>query len=365
MCRNTLETSAMKKLSGACVFFIATFMIDGTAVAMEKLREENLDPVYFLALDGNVKAAMEKLDSIEPKKLTQVELATRRKYLERFGADARPTHTIGPGLVDELTGIYRSYWDMVLLRKMNQREGNQYLFSKLVQIVRRLGGKAGAFSEEEYDRIGEFLTSKLQETGYFAKIGNVKPHMNFMAWKKETTKPFEVDLGDGEREKVDVVLMRDFVSLGWAGYATFDKMHVGGWVGDHALYCVASSYDLESEDFKVSFLAHEARHFSDKRKFKSLSSADLEYRAKLNEIFLAEKSFEILLRKFSLEQRNNPENPHSYASFRLINGVSQKLGRRVELSELSALNKMRVQKAARELLFEDTQWLGSSVRGEL
>lgn len=337
--------------------WIIGLLVGGTTMAKEKVNEENLDPVYFLALDGNVKAAMQKLNSIDPKTLSAVELVTRRKYLERFGKDPSPNHPAGPDLISELIGIYRSYWDLVLLQKLNQNDGYNYLFDRLVPIVQRLGGSAGKFSEEEYDRVADFLTLKLKKTGYYSKIGSVKPHLNFMAWKKETTKPFEVELGDGEIEKVDVVLMEDFVSLGWAAYATFDKMHVGGWVGEHALYCVASSYDLQSEEFKVSFLAHEARHFSDKRKFKNLSSSDLEYRAKLNEVFLADQSYEGLMRKFILEQRDNPENPHSHASYRLVAGLSKKLDKKLDLQTLPAFKKKDIQRFARELLSEDTSRL--------
>jgi hypothetical protein len=105
---------------------------------------------------------------------------------------------------------------------------------------------------------------------------------------------------------------------------------------------VASSYDLESEDFKVSFLAHEARHFSDQRKYKILSPSDLEYRAKLNEVFLADKSFETLLRKFLLEARNNPANPHSHASHRLVTELSAKLRMKIVLTTVHSLKKNQI-----------------------
>jgi hypothetical protein len=332
---------------------MASMLASNLSMAKVKEKEEHLDPVYFLALDGNVAAALEKLKSIDPKLLTPTEKQTRKKYFERFGSKAHPIHPIGKTLVEELIGIYRNYWDQVLLQKLKQDQGYQYLFKKLGPIVKRLGGNSGEFSENEYDRVAEFLTMKLKETGYYAKIGVVNPHLNFMAWRQQTTKPFEVDLGNGEIQKVDVVLMDDFVSLGWAAYATFDKMHVGGWVGDEALYCVASSYDLDGEDFKVSFLAHEARHFADKKKYSNLTSTDLEYRAKLTELILAKKSFEDVFRKFILEQRENPNNPHSYASFLLVKGISNKLAKGVNLQSFRSLDKTKVQEISKALLKEN------------
>lgn len=344
------------------VILIVALLIGETSMAKEKAKEENLDKVYFLALDGNVKAAMEVLKTLDRRRLTPVELISRRKFLERFGKSVHSIHPSRPDLVSELTAVYQSYWDQVLLQKLDQKQGYDYLFKKLAPIVHRLGGKAGRFSESEYDRVSEFLTAELNKTGYYAKIGVVKPHLNFMAWKKQTVKPYLIKLGIGEIEKVKVVLMDDFVSLGWAAYATFDKMHVGGWVETHALYCVASSYDLQSENFKVSFLAHEARHFSDLKRYKNLNSSDLEYRAKLNEIFLSDKSFKDLMRKFIQEQKNNLQNPHSHASYRLITRLSEKLGTRLNLNSIQSLSKKEIQKIAKALLVEDTRRLDNLLK---
>jgi len=84
-----------------------------------------------------------------------------------------------------------------------------------------------------------------------------------------------------EELKVKVVLMTDFATLGWEEYATLGTYYPGGWATDDALYCVKDAYDLNSETFLVSYLAHESRHFSDYKLFdKKLSGAELEYRAK-------------------------------------------------------------------------------------
>jgi hypothetical protein len=61
---------------------------------------------------------------------------------------------------------------------------------------------------------------------------------------------------------------------------------VGGWAikEDANLYCNKGDYDLNSEHFKVSYLKHETIHFTDLNEYPQLSSADLEYRAKLIEL---------------------------------------------------------------------------------
>jgi hypothetical protein len=335
---------------------ISTLLLVTTveATAMTKKEEEpNLDPVYFLALDGNVRAAMEKLQSINPAILSDKERETRARYLERFG-DKKPFLAPRHSLVDKLTAAYQSYWREVLLRSLSREEGYRYLFEQLTPIVEQLGGTIGAFSEEEYERVASFLTSALKREGYFALIGHVSPHLNFMAWKRESTKPYRVDLGDGTVQAVNVVLMEEFVSLGWAAYATFEKLHVGGWVGESSIHCVASSYDLESESFRVSFLAHEARHFADLKKYPDLRPVDLEYRAKLNELLLADESASALLKKFLQEQKENPDNPHSYASFLMMKGLSEGLAQPISLENMPTISPAWVRARAAELLNSHT-----------
>lgn len=316
-----------------------------------------MDQVYNLALDGNIQAALDRLYSIDPSILSPTEQQIRQKYLDRFGLGISTTARGEPTLLSEIKGAFQDYWDRALLQKMSQKEGNKYLFSRLVPIAENLGEKPAEYSDGEFERVATFLIANLRETGLFSKIGTVSPHMNFMAWKKERTQTYSVDLGGGELQTVNVVLMEDFESLGWAAYATFDKFHVGGWVGEKSLHCVASSYDLESENFKVSFLAHEARHFTDLKSFPKLKSLDLEYRAKLNELILAQNSFSALLKKFMLEQRENPTNPHSYASFLMLNRLSEKLMKPITLESFSSFDTEKSRKYARELLNEHTNLL--------
>lgn len=85
--------------------------------------------------------------------------------------------------------------------------------------------------------------------------------------------------------------MDEFVTLGWTEFATMDKYHPGGWATDDALNCVKKAYDVSSETFLISYLAHEGRHCSDYKHFPKLrNSADLEYRAKLTELSMADST---------------------------------------------------------------------------
>lgn len=312
-----------------------------------------MELVYSLALDGNVRAALDRLYEIDPGALTPEENEVRQKYIGRFGSGGSPEPRRGSTLLGEITGAFQDYWDRVLLQELSPLEGSRYLFGRLAPLAGKPGEIPENF-EEEAKKVACALTEKLREAGIHALIGNVSPHMNFMAWRKENRKTFEADLGAGELQLVEVVLMEEFESLGWAAYATFGKFHVGGWVGEKSLHCVASSYDLESEKFKVSFLAHEARHFADLKSFPKLKSLDLEYRAKLTELALAANSHLALLEKFILEQKENPANPHSYASFLLLQRLSEKFGNALSRVNASSFSPERTRRFARELLEEHT-----------
>ncbi len=89
-----------------------------------------------------------------------------------------------------------------------------------------------------------------------------------------------------------------------------------------ALYCVAQAYKyrFSSEAFRVSYLNHEAQHFSDYQRFPGLSPVNLEYRAKLAEL-IAAKSAKRLFRKFTAEAKKDLKFPHSHASWRLLNDM--------------------------------------------
>ncbi len=110
-----------------------------------------------------------------------------------------------------------------------------------------------------------------------------------------------------------MVFLDKFVSTGWAGYSTCGIAQTGGWAKPDALYAVKSSYDLGSEAFRVSYLAHEGQHFSDYGKYPMLEQPELEYRAKLTEIALATTTTADLLKQFESQGGDSRDVPHAFA----------------------------------------------------
>jgi hypothetical protein len=143
-------------------------------------------------------------------------------------------------------------------------------------------------------------------------------------WRMQSERRYEVQLHD-RRVSTRVVFLDDFVSFGWAGFATCNRAHTGGWATRTALFAVKSAYDLDSEAFRVSYLAHEARHFSDYRRFPKLEQPELEYRAKLTELTLAETSIHRLIAGFARSVGRDRAVPHNLANYWVAKDMSRLL----------------------------------------
>ena len=156
--------------------------------------------------------------------------------------------------------------------------------------------------------------------------------------------------------------MDDFITLGWEEYATLGRYYPGGWTTTKELYCVKSAYDLKSEKFLISYLAHESRHFADYKLFPKLTSADLEYRAKLTELSLANSSLYQLLDFFIGNANARSENGHSLADYCVIRDLSKSLlntGFEKDIGKWKQLSPDVINKGAAEILQANTKTLQS------
>jgi hypothetical protein len=106
---------------------------------------------------------------------------------------------------------------------------------------------------------------------------------------------------------------------------------------------VAPAWDLSSEGYTISLLAHEAQHFSDYRRYPKLAQTDLEYRAKLTEVALAETTQRSLLDMFSSQATRDRRLPHPFASYWVV----ERLRARLLASDWAALPSESIRRAAR------------------
>jgi hypothetical protein len=157
--------------------------------------------------------------------------------------------------------------------------------------------------------------------------GMTRPHFDLMLWSRQDTTRYDVELTDGRRE-VAVIFVGDFLVKGWSEFATIGRASTGGWATSNALFCLVDDYDLDSENFRVSYLQHETRHFADYEVFPALDQIELEYRAKLTECAFAVETLPRVLASFSARAERNPAAPHSFANDAVVRHLSREVFRR-------------------------------------
>lgn len=273
------------------------------------------------ALQADGRAALSALRSLDAAQLAPRYAPTRSCMIERLGARRAPPVTVRDRFVAGVLLSYQEYWMRSLLAEHPAAQNEAWLLGALNrQMAGAGGGKAANMGELE-----SALEPVLLAHGYHALLGMTRPLRELMLWQSEAEARYQVSLPEGEQPVV-VVFMDDFASLGWAGFATCDRHHSGGWTKPDRLYAVRGAYDLDSEQFRVSYLAHEAQHFADSQRFPALEDqAQLEYRAKLVELATARSSAYELLDAFAGNTSADPAIPHSFADRRLVRDMSQRL----------------------------------------
>ena len=120
---------------------------------------------------------------------------------------------------------------------------------------------------------------------------------------------------------------------------------------------------MSSEEFLISYLAHEGRHFGDYKLFPNLKSSDLEYRAKLTELALAKTTLQETISFFINNSNSQSSNAHSKANYNVIKDMSTLLFKRgfeYDTSKWTKLSEKKIHKAAQKLLKKDTRRLQSA-----
>jgi hypothetical protein len=193
----------------------------------------------------------------------------------------------------------------------------------LEKRIRRLLTAHGRPQEVDGDFTAA-LQAAIEQRGYHALTGRTLPYLELMVWKDAEDTVFPVELTDGPVD-VRVTFIGDFASRGWVNFATLGKASSGGWARPDRLVCIKDDYDLDSEDFRVHYLKHEARHFADYQRYPKLKSHDLEYRAKLTELVYSDSTLRPTLSQFIANAREDATSAHSYAEFILVRNLGRVL----------------------------------------
>ncbi len=222
-----------------------------------------------------------------------------------------------PGMAGEVLGAYRRYWTSVLMKQATPAQAEAALSERLARW-----DTTGA---TDLDGRSEAVQRALESQGWHALVGMTTPLHELMLWREQTSSMRTVALPDGDFT-VKVVMLDGFASLGWTAWATCDRSPTLGWATSEGIMAVAPFWDLNSEAYTISLLAHETQHFSDFRRYPRLAQTDLEYRAKLTEIALADATQQKLLTKFSSRALRDRSLPHPFANHWVIERLRVRLG---------------------------------------
>lgn len=267
--------------------------------------------------------------------------------LDRFDA-ANPALALPESDTDTqaIVRLYQTYWWRAL-----DQPGQRALHEAALLASLRTHLDLDEADAPDASAVEAAVKSRLGLNGYHALLGRTPPLRELMTWRQQDSRILNVDLPGGS-ETVRAELLDNFLSLGWAHYASCGKRYTGGWATQDALFAVMPAYDggMQSEEFRVVFLSHEAQHFADKRRYAALEAWELEYRAKLVELALATELGPKRLSSMLSTQGDDPKIPHPYANRRVIEGL-----RRTLPQPLDAVPFERIKLAAIGLLEQDTR----------
>jgi hypothetical protein len=316
--------------------------------------------IYSFCLDGNIKPVFALLEYDGEKKVSTRDLLFRKKFEDRFKYESDKSNFLSDknSTIDSMLSIFQNYWRQSLLDSANKYDG--LLWARLYGFLSNSYPALKAMNFNK-DSVDVYAKKCIADKGLYMTdgIGKTGKLYDLLIWKtkKDTTYHFTLH---NETTSARVIFMDDFITLGWEEYATLGKYYPGGWATSEALYCVKGAYDLTSEHFLVSYLAHESRHFADYKLFPKLTSADLEYRAKLTELSLAKQTLYKLIDFFIDNGNYNSDNGHSIANYCVIRDLTISIFKtefEKDKSKWHKIDPQKINRIAYKLLLANTKVL--------
>lgn len=269
--------------------------------------------------------------------------ALYNRFMEVFEKEQYVSYDV-PADLNALLTIYQRYYRDVFYLCIGKEEAAGHLRAGLAETL-GIGDESIELDELEQNQIANAFQSR----GLYFLGGRTSGYYGPYVWRTTESMTYQVELPDGI-EAYTVKLLDGFIARSWTDYLSFGEIGTGGWTDrDGIINCIKSSYDLESEDFKVSLLKHEAQHASDLKANPDMSPAALEYRAKLVELIYSSKRN--LLAYFVQEADSTDQrNGHASASARILDGFIRK--HNLSRSEVAGLPIPQVQAIAKALYAE-------------
>jgi hypothetical protein len=318
----------------------------------------NYSRIYGMALNQDIPKILKVLDTTTV--LSETDKLFKTKFENRFKYESDRTNYFAKkdSILNPLLRLYQDYWRKSLLNSNSSND--EYLTGRVITFLKS-ENQASKFTALDIDMntLGEVWKNYIESKGYHGVNGKTGSLFDFLVWKTEVDTTYKFKLIDDSVD-VKVRFMDEFISKGWEEYATLGRYYPGGWSSSSLLSCVRKAYNLNSESFLVSYLQHEGEHYSDLRRFPNLSSADLEYRAKLIELCYLNKDIFDVLQSFINSSKYDKNNAHPFANYCVIRDVSRVLFSNdfeSDLNKWKTIPVADINNAAKKIFLQNTRGL--------
>lgn len=230
-------------------------------------------------------------------------------------------------IINDISSIYREYWREELLKENPEKRSDSTLYLNLSEyLITHHLTMLSKDSLSQTIKNDSILKGIIEDQGFKADFKFRNGFQELYIWDKETIKSYEVILPK-KAISTKVVFIENYLLNGYDYYATVGSTQVGGWAVKESatLFCNKKEYEIDSENFKVSYLKHESLHFTDLNEYPNLSSADLEYRSKVIELmYCTEETIYDRIAEFIRDaNHSNRSHAHPYANYILIENLSK------------------------------------------
>ena len=321
--------------------------------------EKSLHTHIGSLIQGNILPTIEFAQSVDLQSLTESDISKRDAFLNRFVTKNFPEHPDLHEFVQALLQIYYQYWQGVLMQVSNVETAEDSLCKSLNRLL--LKHRQIDADVQSMDKLEEIIINTVEELGFGILMDVTRPYRECMIWKSQIKKQYEINLHDTS-SSLEVIFLDDFISFGWIGFASLNKIHTGGWAKTDAVYRVGAPPENETdENFYLDILCHEGRHFSDYSHFPNLQQPELEYRAKLTELCYAKDT---LLRRiqhyFNTSSPDKDSAPHTFSAYHVMRDLSLAMFSTLTpppIEKWQTLDIEKINTAATSILQQNNTWL--------
>jgi hypothetical protein len=283
----------------------------------------SFDKLYSFAIQEDVKKIIESLKVIPEDSLNSDQKEIKKKYFSRFVTQTEKfDYKTHDSLIINILTIFHNYWTDVLMKNKSVKKSENINRPLLMSIIKNYLGTKGEITSSNDFNLD--LANILRKNSYYSRIDRTGNILDLIIWTKQSKETYSINMAD-TIVNVPVIFIDTPITLGWEGYATFDHYYPGGWTSADSLYCITKDYDITSEKFRVSYLTHETQHLIDSKIYFGYSRWLAEYRAKLAELSVAEKTVYNLINFFIVDSKNDSHLTHPYGEYRVISDLSREI----------------------------------------